>query len=143
MKKIAVIAILTMFPAVSWGLDFGEVLKATRAGYAIDKNGEGYLTAYTPIKTYSPKGTDYVSINAGWVKKESDETLKAPCIQLGIRLDNILMLADKTEWGKANLKSATLPTFECGPVLFVIPTKNDNGKLVLIFKALLGVAIGF
>src|SRR3990167_1100285 len=118
-------------------LNFGQLFKTIRVGYAIDQHGASASIFYTSILTlHTQGGVDLVSFNIGYEGIE-----KRPTTMIGIRLDNIIPLAVSGDWGKKHVSTSKLPSFEAGPFISFWP-KDSSNLWELSVRYGLGAAIG-
>jgi len=125
------------------GFDFEKVLKTTRAGFFVNQHMDRFASAYIPIKTFHKNNVEYLSLGAGYIKNVDIGDKDSPLLQLGFRLDNLMNLIDKTDWGKKHIVSAKLPTLEFGPALTTWFEKKNNGNWTIKIYYGVNIAIGF
>ena len=143
MKKYIVSMALCFLPVMAAAqtaplLNWGDFFHSVRAGYGIDQHGQKTTVFYTPVLTYhTTAGIDLISFNIGY-----EGTQKRPTTMLGVRFDNLMPLFFSNTWGQTHIKSASLPSFECGPFISAWPENPDN-LWQLTIRYGLGAAVGF
>lgn len=141
MKKIIICAALLLTAGTAKAenlLNFGDFFHALRAGYAINQHGQKSDIFYTALQTFhSTAGVDYGSVNLGY-----EGAVKRPAVSTSLRLDNIVPLIWGSEWGKAHVTTAKMPTFEFGPYVSAWPKDNSNLWNLDVWYGL-SFAIGF
>lgn len=117
--------------------DFGSFFSSARAGYAINQHLEKSAIFYTAIQSYHQGDIEIVNLNVGY------ETLnKRPLLSLSARFDNIIPRLWGSDWGKAHISTAQLPTIEFGPYLSGWPVKTLNGYKIDVAYGV-ALAVGF
>ena len=117
--------------------DFGGFFSAARAGYAINQHLEKSTIFYTAIQSYHSGDVELVNVDAGY-----EALNKRPLLALSARFDNIIPRLWGSDWGKAHISTAKLPTIEFGPYISGWPIKTVNGYKIDISYGV-AVAIGF
>lgn len=119
-------------------LNFGDLFKAARVGYSVNQHGQKSEIVYTALQKFHTKaGVEFVTLNAGY-----ESAAKRPALSMGVRADNLLPMIWGSEWGKAHVTTAKLPTFEFGPYFSVWPKDSSNFWRLDIWYGL-AFAIGF
>lgn len=141
MKKIILVLGLVFMAgqmkAADTLFDFGGFFSAVRAGYAINQHLEKSAIFYTAVQSYHQGDVELVNLDAGY------EVLnKRPLLALSARFDNIIPRLWGSDWGKAHITTAKLPTIEFGPFLSGWPIKTANGYKIDVAYGV-AVAIGF
>jgi hypothetical protein len=117
--------------------DFGGLFSSARAGYAINQDLEKSEIFYTAIQSYHQGDIELINLDAGY-----EALNKCPLLALNVRLDNIIPRLWGSDWGKAHISTAKLPTIEFGPFLSGWPIRTTNGYRIEMSYGI-SVAIGF
>lgn len=142
MRKMLLTAVMCLVSAPAMAgtnlFNYGEFFKSMRAGYSVNQHGQSSEILYTALQTFHSKdGIDFLALNIGY-----EAAMKRPAVTMGVRVDNILPLLWRGEWGRAHVTTAKLPTIEFGPYASFWPkSSSDLWKLDTYYG--LNLAVGF
>lgn len=143
MKKVILAVALVLVTGTAMAadtslFDFGGFFSSVRAGYAINQHLEKSEIFYTAIQSFHDlNGVELINLDAGY-----EALNKRPLLAISARFDNIIPRLWGSDWGKAHISTAKLPTLEFGPFISGWPVKTTNGYKINVSYGVT-VAIGF
>ena len=140
MKKILVLALLLGGSTAHAGslANFGDLFKSMRIGYTVNQHGERSDLVYTALQSFhTTAGVDIAAVNIGY-----EGARKRPALSVGLRFDNLMPMLWSSDWGKAHVTTAKLPTVECGPFVSAWPKSSADIWKVDVWYGV-SLAVGF